>query len=359
MAGGGGRELGCKDAGRDDKTTPRRAAALVLLCGADRDRVLLLRHMCCNGKWGTPGGYVDRGESFFQGLKREFREETGVDLPPVENIGVDLFGEPGRLNYVTLARRWRRHKEVLTRVYVLTPRNGGGSLDGLLPPDHVITRSKNNETDRWETPLLAEVLAREPPYDTLLRGGQWSSLSLARVSGLFSHIPGICTDWGPAPHRLASREQPLALCSSGPGWWHWQKYRCWVPYSAEVNAKLEAVMDEEKQVVDIGDGREVDFSFSQCIGQPRPHQYQTDSPRRHREVTRLPSGEPGLLQHMSFAVLQALDECSGHKPRLTAEETLQGSLDVQTCIATMLKTSDNLRGALPPGQIKWSLRLDP
>lgn len=167
-----------------------------------------------------------------------------MDLPPVENIGVDLFGEPGRLNYVTLARRWRRHKEVLTRVYVLTPRNGGGSLDGLLPPDHVITRSKNNETDRWETPLLAEVLAREPPYDTLLRGGQWSSLSLARVSGLFSHIPGICTDWGPAPHRLASREQPLALCSSGPGWWHWQKYRCWVPYSAEVNAKLEAVMDE-------------------------------------------------------------------------------------------------------------------
>lgn len=53
-------------------------------------RVLLTRHTYGRGKGKLiiPGGYVNNGESPQQALKREFLEETGIEVEPEELIGV-------------------------------------------------------------------------------------------------------------------------------------------------------------------------------------------------------------------------------------------------------------------------------
>ncbi len=38
------------------------------------------------GKWDVPGGRLDDGESFFDGLKREVREEAGLEVTPVRVV---------------------------------------------------------------------------------------------------------------------------------------------------------------------------------------------------------------------------------------------------------------------------------
>jgi 8-oxo-dGTP diphosphatase len=49
----------------------------------ERGRALLLvkraARLSEGGKWGLPGGFLDRGESLREGIRRELREETGWD----------------------------------------------------------------------------------------------------------------------------------------------------------------------------------------------------------------------------------------------------------------------------------------
>ena len=54
------------------------------------NKVLLVRHTYGNGKGMLiiPGGYVNYGETPQQALKREFREETNIEIEPVDIIGV-------------------------------------------------------------------------------------------------------------------------------------------------------------------------------------------------------------------------------------------------------------------------------
>jgi ADP-ribose pyrophosphatase YjhB (NUDIX family) len=59
----------------------------------ERDgRVLLARraHEPRRGHWDLPGGFVEETEQPLDALRREFREETGLEVEPVELLRIDI-----------------------------------------------------------------------------------------------------------------------------------------------------------------------------------------------------------------------------------------------------------------------------
>jgi 8-oxo-dGTP diphosphatase len=60
----------------------------------DEGKVLIVREAATGkdvtnaGKWGLPGGRLEPGESFFDGLKREVAEETGIEVEPIKPLYV-------------------------------------------------------------------------------------------------------------------------------------------------------------------------------------------------------------------------------------------------------------------------------
>jgi ADP-ribose pyrophosphatase YjhB (NUDIX family) len=54
----------------------------------DRDRVLLIRRGSepMKGEWSLPGGLLELGEELAAGVRRELREETGLEVEPLEII---------------------------------------------------------------------------------------------------------------------------------------------------------------------------------------------------------------------------------------------------------------------------------
>ncbi len=70
--------------------------AVLLSLGADGLEVLLIErgHEPHAGAWALPGGFVDQDEALDQALRRELREETGIEVADLEQIGA--YGDPGR-----------------------------------------------------------------------------------------------------------------------------------------------------------------------------------------------------------------------------------------------------------------------
>jgi len=65
----------------------------------ERDgRVLLARRANepRKGQWDLPGGFVEETEDAIDALRREFREETGLDVEPVELMRIDIEPYDGR-----------------------------------------------------------------------------------------------------------------------------------------------------------------------------------------------------------------------------------------------------------------------
>ncbi len=93
LKGGAGR-LECPECGfvvyAGSKPT---ASALV---EDDKGRLLLGKRAVepYKGKWDTPGGFLEEGEHPLDGLKRELHEETGVEIEPLDFLGVwiDRYG---------------------------------------------------------------------------------------------------------------------------------------------------------------------------------------------------------------------------------------------------------------------------
>jgi ADP-ribose pyrophosphatase YjhB (NUDIX family) len=65
----------------------------------ERDgRILLARRARepRRGLWDLPGGFLEEGEAPLEGLRREFREETGLDVEAGAFVGVELEPYDGR-----------------------------------------------------------------------------------------------------------------------------------------------------------------------------------------------------------------------------------------------------------------------
>jgi 8-oxo-dGTP diphosphatase len=80
---------------------PRFSATAGAIIIDDQGRVLLLKHRFRLGSgWGIPGGYLEKGEQPEAALRRELREEAGLEIEKVELVFVRTFKKPRQLEII-------------------------------------------------------------------------------------------------------------------------------------------------------------------------------------------------------------------------------------------------------------------
>jgi 8-oxo-dGTP diphosphatase len=88
---------------RMDREYPQRPLVGVGAVVVDDGRVLLVRRGSepLKGHWTLPGGALEVGESLAEGVAREVREETGLEVEPIELIEVldRIHREGERVHY--------------------------------------------------------------------------------------------------------------------------------------------------------------------------------------------------------------------------------------------------------------------
>jgi 8-oxo-dGTP diphosphatase len=88
----------------------RHSVSVAAVVVDDHDRALLIRRRD-NGHWEPPGGVLELGEKFIDGLRREVAEETGLDVEASALTGVYKNMNRG---IVALVFRCRRAGGTLT-----------------------------------------------------------------------------------------------------------------------------------------------------------------------------------------------------------------------------------------------------
>jgi 8-oxo-dGTP diphosphatase len=129
-------------------TQPRfqvTAGAVVL---NQEGRVLLLKHVFRAGSgWGIPGGFLERGEQPEDAVRREVREETGLEL---ESAEIAFIRTHKRSNRVEIIYRCRaRAGEISLQGYEI--KSAEWRLPGQLP-------AELNQDQRW---IIKTALGRE------------------------------------------------------------------------------------------------------------------------------------------------------------------------------------------------------
>jgi 8-oxo-dGTP diphosphatase len=91
--GGDGTRLACPECGFVIYASSKPTASA--LC-VDNRRVLLARRAAApfQGFWDVPGGFLEEGEDPLEGVCRELKEETGLEIEPERFLGiwVDRYG---------------------------------------------------------------------------------------------------------------------------------------------------------------------------------------------------------------------------------------------------------------------------
>jgi 8-oxo-dGTP diphosphatase len=78
------------------RTRPRFTVGAVGVVLNVQGELLLVKHVFHPGSpWGLPGGWIERNEGPCEGLKREIREETGLDVTVVEPLLIERGKENG------------------------------------------------------------------------------------------------------------------------------------------------------------------------------------------------------------------------------------------------------------------------
>jgi ADP-ribose pyrophosphatase YjhB (NUDIX family) len=89
-----GRSANCGECGYVAYAGPEPTVCALVL--DDAGRVLLARRKFepDAGKWDVPGGFLEEDEEALDGLRRELREETGLEIEPLELAGIwaDRYG---------------------------------------------------------------------------------------------------------------------------------------------------------------------------------------------------------------------------------------------------------------------------
>jgi ADP-ribose pyrophosphatase YjhB (NUDIX family) len=84
---------------------PRFAVTAGAIVTDSRGRVLLLKHRFRPGSgWGLPGGFIEHGEQPWEALRRELREEIGLEVEQLKLFTVRAFKSPKQVEIVFMAQ---------------------------------------------------------------------------------------------------------------------------------------------------------------------------------------------------------------------------------------------------------------
>ncbi|MBD0370402.1 MAG: NUDIX domain-containing protein [Pyrinomonadaceae bacterium] len=86
-------------------TQPRFQVTAGAVVINEEGRVLLLKHVFRAGSgWGIPGGFLEKGEQPDVAVRRELREETGLELKSAEIAFVRTHRRPARVEIIFRCR---------------------------------------------------------------------------------------------------------------------------------------------------------------------------------------------------------------------------------------------------------------
>ena len=84
---------------------PRFAVTAAAIVTDGRGRVLLLKHRFRPGSgWGLPGGFIEKGEQPDAALRRELREEIGLEVEQLKLFAVRAFKKPKQVEIVFMGQ---------------------------------------------------------------------------------------------------------------------------------------------------------------------------------------------------------------------------------------------------------------